>query len=91
MKYYVYVLKSLKDGKLYTGFSKDPYKRIKDHNKGSTKSTKGRRPFKILHIEECRDRTEARNKEKQFKSGYIRESLKELNFCRDSSGSRARA
>jgi len=49
--FYVYVLQSLKDKKLYIGFSTDLRKRIKDHNSGGTKSTKTRRPFRPLYYE----------------------------------------
>ncbi len=36
--YYVYVLKSLNDGKFYTGFTKDLNKRFDLHSKGNVNS-----------------------------------------------------
>jgi len=42
---YTYVLRSLKDGKLYTGCSNDLRKRFKEHNKGGVAATKNRCPF----------------------------------------------
>jgi putative endonuclease len=39
--YYVYVLKSEKDGRLYKGLTSDLEKRLLQHNAGITKSTKG--------------------------------------------------
>ena len=74
--FYVYVLQSMKDGLLYTGISGDPERRLKDHNSGMTKSTKGRRPFKLIYTEECGDRRQAREREKYLKSGFGREFLK---------------
>ncbi|WP_262710021.1 GIY-YIG nuclease family protein [Mesohalobacter halotolerans] len=44
MKYYVYVLKSKKDGSLYKGFTTIIQERINEHNNRKTKSTKGFRP-----------------------------------------------
>ena len=38
--YYVYILKSLVDGKFYTGYTSNLKKRLDEHNKGLTKSTK---------------------------------------------------
>jgi len=76
--YYCYVLQSLKDSGLYIGITKDPKARLEEHNKGTTKSTKGRRPFRIVHVEIYKDRKEARAMEKYLKSGIGREVIKEL-------------
>jgi len=76
--WYVYSLISLKDGKLYTGISESPEKRLQQHNAGNTKSTKPRRPFKLIYKETCIDRIEARKREKYFKSGFGREFLKQF-------------
>ena len=42
--FYVYILHSLKDHKLYIGYSADLKQRIIAHNKGKVESTKSRRP-----------------------------------------------
>ncbi len=76
--WHVYALKSLKDGYLYIGISKNLQKRLKEHNSGMTRSTKTRRPFKIIFKEECKNRINAREREKYFKSGIGREFLKNL-------------
>lgn len=76
--WYIYALKSDKDGGLYIGISEDPERRLKDHNTGMTKSTKSRRPFKIIYKETCGDRAEARKREKYLKSGFGREFLKQF-------------
>jgi len=49
MSYYVYVLISKKDLGFYVGISKNPEKRLKGHNAGDTKSTRGRRPFELIY------------------------------------------
>ena len=76
--WYVYALKSLKDKNLYIGISQNPEKRLREHNLGMTKSTKLRRPFKIIFKEIAGTRIEARIKEKYYKSGIGREFLKNI-------------
>ena len=73
--YYVYVLRSELYKSYYVGISQDPYKRLKGHNVGMSKYTKGRRPFKLVYIEACGNRYLAREKEKYYKSGIGREYL----------------
>jgi putative endonuclease len=76
--YYVYVLQSLKDRNLYIGMTSNLEERIKRHNAGQEQSTKSRIPFKLLHSEVFGTRTEARDREKYFKSGFGREIIKKL-------------
>lgn len=78
MGYYVYVLKSLRDGRTYKGLSKDVGKRLKEHNSGQTKSTKAYCPWVLIYKEECESLSIAREREKYFKSGIGREFIKEL-------------
>ncbi|RLD80830.1 MAG: hypothetical protein DRJ07_09990 [Bacteroidetes bacterium] len=44
-KYYIYILYSKKSDRFYTGASSDINARLERHNAGSTKSTKGGRPY----------------------------------------------
>lgn len=71
--YYAYVLKSSKDGRLYKGLTNDLENRVKQHNLGQNKSTKGFMPWKLVYCEKFESRPEARNREKFFKSGQGRE------------------
>jgi putative endonuclease len=77
--YYVYVIKSIKDGKNYTGLTDDIERRLKEHNsrKKSTPSTMNRGPFELIYSEECSSREEARKREKYLKSGIGREFIKQ--------------
>ncbi|MBP7808104.1 MAG: GIY-YIG nuclease family protein [Bacteroidia bacterium] len=77
-KFFVYVLKSEKDGRLYKGFTNNIDRRIDEHNKGQNKSTKGFRPWKLVHIEKFATLTEARNREKFLKTGQGRDYLKKI-------------
>lgn len=75
--YYVYVLKSKKDGKLYIGKTIDLDKRVKKHNNGEVLATKGRRPLILVFYEAFKNKTDAGRDELFFKTGYGREVLKE--------------
>lgn len=74
--YYVYVLKSTVDNKLYIGHTKDLKKRFIQHNKGFVASTKYRKPLKLLYDEACNILQDAVNREKAFKTGFGRAYLK---------------
>lgn len=78
MKYNVYALKSQVDGRIYVGFSSNVERRLKEHNSGKTRSTKGFRPWRIIFIEEFNDRMTAREKEKYYKTGIGKEKLKNM-------------
>jgi len=79
MFYYTYILKSKKDGKFYTGSTKDLRKRLIQHNTGKSTYTKGRGPFIIIYYEACLLEEKARSRELFLKSGmgkrYLRNRL----------------
>ncbi len=74
--FYTYVLRSLKDNKLYIGFTENLEKRIKEHKLGYVDATKNRRPLKLIYYEACRNKQKALEREKYFKTGYGRRFLK---------------
>ena len=76
MEYFVYILESEIDGRLYKGQTRDIDKRIKEHNSGKTKSTKCYKPWKLVYFETFETRDEAVLREKYFKTGSGREFLK---------------
>ena len=76
--YYVYILKSLRTGEFYKGFTDNIDRRLQEHISGKSPSTKTRLPLKLIYVEICSTREDARNLEKFFKSGYGREIIKEL-------------
>ena len=75
--FYIYVLHSKKDDKLYTGFTTDLEKRLKYHNRGLNKSTRDRRPFELIYAEMYLNEKDARKRERFLKSGRGREILRE--------------
>lgn len=71
--YFVYVLKSKKDDKLYIGLTNDLRRRIEEHNQGLNHSTKYRIPFSLVYYEAYRAAEDARMREKKlkgFKNSY---------------------
>ena len=74
--HYIYVLKSTKDGKFYTGCTEDLRKRFREHNADKVNSTKGRGPFQLIYYEASLDSTDAFAREKYLKSGMGKRYLK---------------
>lgn len=66
--HYIYILKSAKDGKYYTGFSGDLRKRLKEHNSGNVQSTRSRRPLELIYYEAYKERVQALRREKFLKT-----------------------
>jgi putative endonuclease len=80
--YYVYILFSQKDGKLYIGYTPDLKSRIKKHNSGYVLATRSRRPLKLIYYESYLEESDAKRREKFLKGGKGREELKiQLKDC----------
>ncbi|MCR4274986.1 MAG: GIY-YIG nuclease family protein [Candidatus Campbellbacteria bacterium] len=71
--YYVYILQSQKDSGFYTGLTKNISRRVREHNGGSVRPTKARRPLMLVYSEKCETRAKARMREKFLKTGEGRE------------------
>lgn len=52
MKGYLYILKSQKNSSYYIGCSTNVIERVKQHNNGQVKSTKYKRPYKLVFKQE---------------------------------------
>ena len=66
--HYLYILRSFKDGNLYIGTTSNIEIRLSQHNKGQSKSTKFRRPFKLIYTEEFKEKSGAMKREWYFKN-----------------------
>jgi putative endonuclease len=73
---YVYLLRSEKDKKFYTGWTNNIRKRLKEHNNGDVFSTKNRRPFQLIYCEICINRKDAKKREKYLKTAWGKRYLK---------------
>jgi len=65
--FFMYILKSLKDNRLYIGSTGNLSKRLKEHNSGLVLSTKSRVPLKLVYIEGYTSEEEARHREQNLK------------------------
>ena len=73
---YVYVLRSLKDGRLYTGTTSNLRKRIDEHNRGHELGTKHMAPLELAYYEASVSRRDAFKREKYLKTTYRKRHLK---------------
>ena len=72
---YTYIVKC-SDGSLYTGWTNNLEKRIKDHNAGrGAKYTKARRPVVLVYKEEFPTKQEAMKREWEIKRLRRKEKL----------------
>ena len=74
----LYAIRSEINGEIYVGIAKDADLRLREHNGGKNRYTKGLRPWKILYTELLPDWETARKREKYLKSGIGKEFLKSL-------------
>ena len=61
--YYLYILKSKKDGNLYIGSTNNLKRRFLEHNKGRVDSTKLRVPLILIYYEAYINEDDARKRE----------------------------
>ena len=72
--HYVYILKSLKDQRLYIGRTDHVQERLFEHARGHVASTHYRRPLTLIYFEAYRDELDAKEREHNLKksgSSYI--------------------
>jgi len=74
--YYVYVLRSVKDNKFYTGYTENLKSRFEQHSKGSITSTKDRRPLLLVYSEACLSKVDAMHREKYLKTYHGKQFLR---------------
>ena len=74
--FFVYILISEKDRRLYIGLSENVARRLDQHNSGFVIATKNRRPFKLLLTESYSELADAKRRDKYFKGGNGHNNLK---------------
>ncbi len=65
--FYNYILQSEKNGEIYTGRTNDLKRRLVEHNKGVTPSTKRYKPWKLIYYEACLNKNDSKRRE-----GYLK-------------------
>lgn len=74
--HYVYCLQSLKNAKLYIGYTSDLKRRVAEHNhKQGGSFTEKNGPWKLIFYEAHHNKKDAGKMEKFYKTGYGREVL----------------
>ena len=66
--FYTYILESLKDKERYVGYTSNLKRRIEEHNKGKSFSTKFRLPFRLIYFEGCLHSEDAKRRERYLKT-----------------------
>jgi putative endonuclease len=71
--HYVYLVEC-RDGSLYTGYTTDPERRVREHNAGrGAKYTRGRTPVTLVHTESFETKSAAMSREYEIKQLRRRE------------------
>lgn len=74
--HYVYIVKC-SDESLYTGYTTDVERRVREHNAGEgAKYTRGRRPVELLYYEERESKSSAMKREYEIKQLKREEKIK---------------
>ena len=85
--YFFYVLYSLRDGKLYKGYTSELGQRYMKHNQGGVSSTKHRRPLVMIYLEGFASKSEAQSRERWSKTleggAALRHRLVELGILEE--------
>ena len=67
MHFFCYILEC-SDGSYYTGWTSDPDRRLKQHNRGAgSRYTRARLPVRLAYLEELPDRLTAMKREQAIK------------------------
>ena len=86
--FYNYILRSIKNGNLYIGYTADLKKRLKEHNQGLNKSTKPYKPWKLIYYEACLNEKDTKRRERYLKTTQgqrlLKRRLKEYFFTSNS-------
>lgn len=74
--FYVYILKSIKDKKLYIGYTENLKRRITEHKRGESKNISHRLPIELVYYESYKNIEDAKERERGLKnSGSVYNGL----------------
>ena len=74
----VYILQSESSGRFYVGSTDDLKRRLSEHSRGHTPSTRGRGPWKLLYTETFATLSESRRRELEIKRWKSAKMIKAL-------------
>ena len=76
--YYVYILRSVKDGSNYVGSTRNVKERLERHNEGRSRYTKNKRPWELVYVEEHPNRSSAVKREQEIKKQKRKAYIEDL-------------
>ena len=76
--FFIYILESERDSTFYVGHTQNVEMRLTQHNAGHSRSTRLKRPWKLVYQEQFETRSEAMNREKEIKKRKSRTYKEEL-------------
>lgn len=65
--FFVYVLQSIGESDTYIGYTNNLRRRFTEHNNGEARSTKSKKPWKLVYYEAYQSQGDAKHREKQLK------------------------
>lgn len=74
--YYVYLLRSLRDGKIYTGYTTDLKRRIREHHDQIVHTTHRMGKLDLIYYEAFKNERDARERERYLKTTQGKRTLK---------------
>ena len=78
MRHWLYILRSDTSGAYYVGQTDAPERRVAYHNRGLSRFTRGRGPWRLVYREEFETRSAARRRERQIKRWKSRAAIERL-------------
>ncbi len=78
----LYILQSLSTQRFYIGSTTDPARRLDEHERGQTPSTRNRGPWRVVYLEEFSTLKEARRRERELKAWKSHKAIAHLITAR---------
>jgi len=78
---FLYILQSRANGRFYIGSTDNLARRLDEHARGQTPSTRKRGPWQLVYQEQFSSLQEARRRERQLKSWKSHQALSKLISC----------
>ena len=78
MTYTVYILYSRRTDGYYIGYTSNVPRRLRQHNSGESRYTRGKGPWKVVYTESFQDKSTALKRERFLKAQRNREFYKSL-------------
>ena len=76
--WFVYILRSERNGRYYVGSTNDMTRRLGEHNCGHTPSTRGKGPWVLAYSEPAKNEAEARQRDREIKAWKSRIMIEKL-------------